>query len=64
MFLLAYLTAQVGQEESTLLSPFVYAGIAAAVLIALAFVVWSYRDAANRHTNTRSRVGNQGSGHH
>ena len=38
--------------------PLVFAGIAAALFAALGFVVWSYRDVANRHSHkTRGAAG-------
>jgi len=65
MFWLALAQAQATTEEGTAFPPIVYALIAAAIFIALAFVAWSFRDAANRHTNTASRSGaGNGHGHH
>ena len=44
-----------------------FPAIAAAVFILLAFVTWSYRDVANRHsdkTNGASGASDAGHGHH
>jgi heme/copper-type cytochrome/quinol oxidase subunit 2 len=47
----------VAAEESHALpmSPFAYAGIALAVFTALGFVVFTYRDVANRHSDKVSQ---------
>ena len=37
------------------MSPFAYAGIALAVFAALGFVVFTYRDVANRHSDKVSQ---------
>lgn len=43
--------------------PIVYAAIAVVVFVALAFVVWSYRDVANRQ-NSKAGSRGHGAGHH
>jgi len=46
------------------LSPFIPAGIAFAVLLAIGVVTWSYRDVANRHSHkTSTRDDSHGAGH-
>lgn len=59
------LVAEVAAQSDPLpFPPFVFAIVAAAIFVGLAFVVWSFRDAANRHSHkTTSRSGN-GSDHH
>ena len=44
--------------------PVVFALIAAAVFLALGFVVWSYRDVANRHSDKVRRAAGRGSDDH
>lgn len=45
--------------------PIVFAGIAAAIFIVLAFVSWSFRDVANRHSDKTSGADHhQAGGHH
>ncbi|HWH25905.1 MAG TPA: hypothetical protein VNT53_04590 [Pseudolysinimonas sp.] len=41
--------------------PIVFAGITAAVFVILAFITWSYRDVANRHSD---KAPSDHSGHH
>ncbi|TBN57036.1 hypothetical protein EYE40_06270 [Glaciihabitans arcticus] len=38
-------------EHTESISPFIPAGIAFVVLLALGVVTWSYRDVANRHSH-------------
>ena len=46
------------------LSPFIPAGIAFAVLLAIGVVTWSYRDVANRHSHkTAAHDDSHGAGH-
>jgi nitrate reductase NapE component len=46
--------------ETTLVTPtWIYPVVAATVFVALGFIVWSFRDVANRHAN---KVG--GADHH
>ncbi|CAN5151832.1 hypothetical protein BH11ACT3_BH11ACT3_22130 [soil metagenome] len=44
-------------------SPFVFAGIAAAIFIVLGFVTWSYRDVSNRHSGKGDNADHQSSQH-
>ena len=64
MVSLSAIATLVASEESSILPPFVYALIAFLVFLSLAFVVWSFRDVANRHTNTRSRSNHGGGTEH
>jgi uncharacterized membrane protein len=43
--------------------PWVFAAIAAAIFITLAFVSYSFRDVANRHSDKTSSTDNQSSHH-
>ena len=45
------ITAAAEESHELPMSPFGYAGIAVAAFVALAVVVWSYRDVANRHSD-------------
>jgi hypothetical protein len=45
----AAFVAQTEELAPLLMPPLAFAGVAAAVFIFLAFVVWSYRDVSNRH---------------
>lgn len=47
-----------------LMPPIAFAGVAAGIFLVLGFVVWSFRDVANRHS-TKSGTGHDahGSGH-
>jgi len=45
------ITAAAEESHALPMSPFAYAGIALAVFAALGFVVFSYRDVANRHSD-------------
>ena len=45
------------------MSPYGYAGIAAAAFVALGVVVWSYRDVANRHSDKVGPGHNDHQGH-
>lgn len=50
--LLARLVTETEEHLAPLIMPpLAFAGIAAAIFIALAFVTWSYRDVANRHSD-------------
>jgi len=52
-----------GSQESVLpFPPYVFAITAAAVFIFLAFVVWSFRDVANRHSQRTGGNGGHGAG--
>ncbi len=47
-----------------LMPPLAFAGVAAAIFIALAVVSWSFRDVANRHSNKVHGSGDShGAGH-
>jgi hypothetical protein len=43
--------------------PWVFAVIAAAIFTILGFVTWSFRDVANRHSNTNASTDHQSSQH-
>ena len=52
MSLLEIVVALPGAEADVLpFPPFVFAAIAATVFLVLGFVMWSFRDAANRHSH-------------
>jgi len=56
----------VGTAEASAL-PFpalVFAAISATAFTALAFVVWSFRDVANRHSHKTSGSAGHGADHH
>lgn len=56
-----------GAHEATVALPFpplVFALIAAVVFLALGFVVWSFRDAANRHSHKTTRSTGHATDHH
>jgi hypothetical protein len=46
-----------------IMPPAAFAGIAAAVFVVLAFITWSYRDVANRHSDRVSDTDHQSSHH-
>jgi hypothetical protein len=55
MSLITSLIAAAHEEVNSLpMSPFGYAGIAAAVFVSLGVVMWSYRDVSNRQNLKRS----------
>jgi hypothetical protein len=65
-FLVTVLTETEAHELAPLIMPpLAFAGIAVAVFAALGFVVWSYRDVANRHANKTAKGGHDshGAGH-
>lgn len=66
MSLLSSILAE--EAPAPLLAPaWVFAAIAAAIFITLAFVSWSYRDVANRHSDKTSGSADDadhGHGHH
>jgi hypothetical protein len=63
--MLSTLLAETEEELAPLIAePWVFAAIAAAVFIALAFVTWSYRDVAHRHNDKTSGAEGRGHGHH
>ena len=56
-----------GLEEAPaplILPPIAFAGIAAAIFIILAFITWSFRDVANRHSDKTSGDDHHRAGHH
>lgn len=62
MFLQAIIFAE--SEVSVLpFPPLVFALVAAAIFIALAFVIWSFRDVANRHSHKTSGSAGHGTEH-
>ena len=64
MTLLVDLVAQTEELAPLLMPPLAFAGIAVGVFVALAFVVWSFRDVANRQgQKTQKAGGAHGSGH-
>ena len=64
MHLLAAVIAEHEEELAPLiLPPIAFAGIAAGVFILLAFITWSYRDVANRHSQKTGDDDHQ-TGHH
>ena len=50
-FALSELAAHEEELAPLLMSPFAFAGIAAAIFILLGFVSWSFRDVSNRHSD-------------
>lgn len=60
MTLLGLATGVAEQQVDLPFPPFVFALIAAGIFVALAFVVWSFRDVANRHSH--KTTGRPGSG--
>lgn len=65
MSLPAVVVALVGSDTPVLpFPPIVFALIAAIVFIFLAFVVWSFRDVANRHSRKTSGTTGHGTDHH
>jgi hypothetical protein len=64
MFTLAAVVAEHEEELAPLIAPpIVFAGIAAAIFVVLAFVTWSFRDVANRHSDKTSATDHQSSQH-
>jgi hypothetical protein len=51
MTLLTVLAAHEEELAPLLMPPLAFAGIAAAIFIALGLVSWSFRDVANRHSD-------------
>jgi len=50
-------------EHAESISPFIPAGIAFAVFLALGIVTWSYRDVANRHSHKTGGHDSHDAGH-
>jgi heme/copper-type cytochrome/quinol oxidase subunit 2 len=46
-----------------IMPPIAFAGIAVAVFVVLAFITWSYRDVANRHSDKGDNTDHQSSQH-
>jgi uncharacterized membrane protein YccC len=64
MSLLVNLVAETEELAPLLMPPLAFAGIAVGVFVALGFVVWSFRDVANRQGQKTNRAGDaHGSGH-
>jgi hypothetical protein len=63
MSLLATVLTQTEELAPLLMPPLAFAGIAVAVFITLAFVTWSFRDVANRHSEKTSKADSHGAGH-
>jgi hypothetical protein len=63
MLSLAVLAAHEEELAPMIAHPLVFAGIALAVFVVLGFITWSYRDVANRHTNTDAPSDHQSSQH-
>jgi hypothetical protein len=64
MFSLAQVIADHEEELAPLIMPpIAFAGIAAGIFILLAFITWSYRDVANRHSQKTGDDDHQ-TGHH
>lgn len=61
--LLVTLVTETEEHAPLLMPPLAFAGIAFAVFVTLAFVTWSFRDVANRHSNKTSKGDSHGSGH-
>ena len=57
MPLFTLLLSETEELAPLLMPPIAFAGVAAALFVALGFVVWSFRDVANRHSHK------SGSGH-
>lgn len=64
MSLLVILAASTEELAPLLMPPLAFAGIAVAVFLALGFVVWSFRDVANRQGQNPGKANNgHGAGH-
>lgn len=64
MLSIALAVAEHEELAPMILPPAAFAGIAAAVFVVLAFVTWSYRDVANRHSDKVSADSDHQSSHH
>ncbi len=63
--MLSTLLAETHEELAPMVAPpWVFAAIAAAIFIMLAFVTYSYRDVANRHSDKTSGQDATEHGHH
>lgn len=64
MTLLATLVSETEELAPLLMPPLAFAGVALAVFIVLAFVTWSFRDVANRHSDKiKPGADSHGAGH-
>jgi len=63
MSLLVTLVTETEELAPLLMPPLAFAGVAVAVFVALGFVVWSFRDVANRHSNKVAKGDSHGAGH-
>ena len=65
MSLLVTLVTETEELAPLLMPPLAFAGIAVAVFVVLGFVMWSFRDVANRHSNKTAKSGDahHGAGH-
>jgi len=62
MSLLATAVAATEELAPLFLPPLVFAGIAVGLFALIAFISWSFRDVANRHSNKTSNK-SHGAGH-
>ena len=63
MSLLATLVTETEELAPLILPVWAFPAIAVAVFVLLAFVTWSFRDVANRHTKTGKSDAHHGAGH-
>jgi heme/copper-type cytochrome/quinol oxidase subunit 2 len=63
MLSIAMAVAEHEELAPLIMPPAAFAGIAAAVFVVLAFITWSYRDVANRHSDKVSASDHADSGH-
>lgn len=64
MTLFTLLLSETEELAPLLMPPIAFAGVAVALFAALGFVVWSFRDVANRHSNkTGTGHDSHGAGH-
>lgn len=64
MSLLVILAEGTEELAPLLMPPLAFAGIAGAIFVALGFVVWSFRDVANRQGQGAGKAGDtHGAGH-
>ena len=64
MSLLAVVLVKSEELAPLIMPPLAFAGIAVAVFLTLAFVSWSFRDVANRHSDKTGRAGAHGTESH
>ncbi len=64
MSLLVNLASSTEELAPLLMPPLLFAGIAVAIFVALGFVVWSFRDVANRQGQSAGKSSDtHGAGH-